>query len=209
MSHVAEPRKKYETWRSTSDISFTVKHSYAYMNHFTYLVIACMALSIMVAGCVQPSTTPSIPVPTSVTPVTPLPSATPLTDPALLGTWYLKAMTGPGGSSPVQTISPQMDATFSGQGDISGFAGCNHYSGQYILTGEALPNGWGISVGPVLSTLMYCAGTSDIEARFLSSLQNATSYSVTGDTLTITDHHGGALVFQRTAYGPTAVPRGL
>ena len=137
------------------------------------------------------------------------PSATPLTDPALLGTWYLKAMTGPGGSSPVQTISPQMDATFSGQGDISGFAGCNHYSGQYILTGEALPNGWGISVGPVLSTLMYCAGTSDIEARFLSSLQNATSYSVTGDTLTITDHHGGALVFQRTAYGPTAVPRGL
>jgi heat shock protein HslJ len=133
----------------------------------------------------------------------------PLKDPELLGTWYIAAMTGPGGSSPVQIISVQMSAIFSDVGGLSGFAGCNNFNSQYILTGEVLPNGKGITVGPVISTLMYCAETSDLETRYLGILEKATSYSVSGNQLTLTDPLGSVLVFQRTSPGPTAVPRGL
>lgn len=193
----------------TGDTSFIKEHAIARMKLFLHWMIACIVLAIVVAGCTQLSSPPATPLPPTEPSVTPFPTVTPRTDAALLGTWYLKAMTGPGGSSPVQTISPQMDATFTEQGVVSGFSGCNHYSGQYTLTGEVLDGGWGIRLGPVVSTLMYCTGTSDIEARYLNHLQNAASYSITGDTLTMTDNIGSALVFQRTAYGPTAVPRGL
>lgn len=179
------------------------------MNIPVYLLIACIIPAFIVAGCVQPATIPTTPVPTTGPVVTPLVTMASSNDPALLGTWYLKALTGPGGSSPVQSISWQIDATFTEQGDISGFAGCNHYSGNYTLTGEVLPDGRGITLGSVLSTKMYCTESSDLEARYLSTLQNARSYSITGDTLTITDRLGSALVFQRTWYGPTAVPKGL
>ncbi|HOT03400.1 MAG TPA: META domain-containing protein [Methanolinea sp.] len=179
------------------------------MKLILHWMIACILLAIVASGCTEMSSPRATPPPSTEQVVTPFPTPTPRTDGALLGTWYLKAMTGPGGSSPVQTISPQMDATFTGQGVVSGFAGCNHYSGQYTLTGEVLQGGLGIGVGPVVATLMYCTETSDIEARYLNHLQNAASYSITGDTLTLTDNAGSALVFQRTAYGPTAVPRGL
>lgn len=191
------------------DTSFINEHAIARMKLFLPSIIACIVLAIVVAGCAQPASPPANPPPATSPSVTLFPTIAPGTDAALLGTWYLKAMTGPGGSSPVQTISPQMDATFSEQGVVSGFSGCNHYSGQYTLTGEALNGGWGIKVGPVVSTLMYCTETTDIEARYLNHIQNAASYSITGDTLTMTDNIGSVLVFQRTEYGPTAVPRGL
>ena len=194
---------------SAGDTSFIKERAIDRMKPFLHWMIACIVLVIIVAGCTQPSSPPATPPPATQPAVSPFPTVAPGTDAALRGTWYLKAMTGPGGSSPVQTISPQIDATFTDQGVVSGFSGCNHYSGPYTLTGEVLQGGWGIGVGPVVSTLMYCTDTSDIEARYLTHLQNAASYSITGYTLTLTDNVGSALVFQRTPYGPTAVPRGL
>lgn len=155
------------------------------------------------------STAPEAPTPVSTTLITPAPTAGALVDQALLGTWYLAAMTKPEGALPIETMSVQMDAVFTQDGALSGFSGCNHFSGQYILTGEMLPDGKGMQIGPLVSTLMYCKDTGDLESQYLEILQDASSYEITGSQLVITSELGSSLVYHRTPYGPTAVPRGI
>ncbi len=172
-----------------------------------YLLVACTLCGIFAAGCM--STGPAEPTPVPTTLITPAPTAGPLADQALLGTWYLAAMTRPEGASPIQTMSVQMDVVFTEDGGLSGFSGCNHFSGQYILTGKMLPDGKGIQVGPLVSTLMYCKETGDLESQYHEILQDASSYEITGSQLVITSELGSTLVYHRTPYGPTAVPRGI
>jgi len=179
------------------------------MSFYTYILAACVMCAIIMAGCTDISSKPITVVPTTQPVITPVPTESPLVDQGLLGTWYLMGMTGPGGFSSIQTISVQMDAEFSEKGGLSGFAGCNHFSADYTLTGEVLPDGKGIMVGPVLSTLMYCAETSDMESTYFEILQDASSYEVSANQLTITSRLGSTLVYHRTPYGPTAVPKGL
>lgn len=171
----------------------------------------CAFLAILVAGCTTTPVTPPVMTAPPTTPVsTPVPTTSPITDPALVGTWYLKAATGPGGSSPFQTMGVQITAIFTDQGGLSGFGGCNDYSAQYILTGQVLPNGKGITIGPIISTQKYCVDLSNKEASYLQILQNATSYTVnTNQQLSITDNSGSILLYTPTPYGPTAVPVGL
>lgn len=177
------------------------------MNLSWYLLVLCAACALFAAGCTSTSPAELTPVPTTI--ITPVPTTGALADPALLGTWYLAAMTKPEGASPIQTMSVQMDVVFTQDGGLSGFSGCNHFSGQYVLTGEMLPNGKGILVGPLVSTLMYCKDTGDMESQYLEILQDASSYEITGSQLVITSELGSTLVYHRTPYGPTAVPRGI
>lgn len=177
------------------------------MNLSWYLLVAFAACAIFAAGCTSTAPAELTPVPTTL--ITPVPTAGALADPALLGTWYLAAMTKPEGASPIQTMSVQMDVVFTQDGGLSGFSGCNHFSGQYILTGEMLPNGKGIQVGPLVSTLMYCKDTGDMESQYVEILQDASSYEITGSQLVITSELGSTLVYHSTPYGPTAVPRGI
>ena len=139
---------------------------------------------------------------------TPLPTTAPSADPALTGTWYFKAMTGPGGTNPRQTIGSQISAIFNSQGGLSGFGGCNNYNAQYTLTGAVRPDGMGISISPITATKKFCQGASDTEGTYLEILQNAASYSVNPNQLTITSGLGSMIIFEKTAYGVTAVPIG-
>jgi heat shock protein HslJ len=78
---------------------------------------------------------------------------------------------------------------FGTDGQASGNAGCNTYSGGYQAGGKAL------KVGPLAGTRMFCdkpAGVMDQEKRYLAALQSAATYEVTGRTLTIRDA-GGAM----------------
>ncbi len=177
------------------------------MNPTGYLLAACIVCAILAAGCT--STVPGMGTPVPTTVITPVPTSGAISDPELLGTWYLSAMTKPGGQSPIQTMSVQMDAVFSEDGGLSGFSGCNHFSGQYTLTGQTLPDGKGIQVGPLVSTLMYCKETSDLESQYLEIIQDSSSYQITGSQLVITSELGSTLLFHRTPYGPTAVPKGI
>jgi heat shock protein HslJ len=175
-------------------------------------------LAIVLSGCtsqpasqpVATATAPPVPVqsqaPATQVPLTQAQAAT--TDPALSGMWYLKMMGLQGGTAPIQVMNTQITAIFDNQGSLSGFAGCNNYNAQYTLTGESLPNGKGITVGPIASTQKYCADTGSTETQFLQILQKAKSYTVNAGELTITDSIGSVLVFQRTPYGQAAVPAG-
>jgi heat shock protein HslJ len=179
------------------------------MKLFVLCLFVCASIAVLIAGCTTlPPTTPGTTVPTTM-PVFTSVSTSPVTDPALAGTWYLNAMTGPGGSNPIQTIGVQINAIFTSQGSLSGYGGCNDYSTQYTLTGEDLPNGKGIAIGPIITTLKYCEGSSNTEGTYLQILQNATSYSASANQLSITSRTGSILLFEKTAYGPTAVPIGV
>jgi heat shock protein HslJ len=179
------------------------------MKRMAISLFICAFIAILVAGCTAPTVAPPATTAPPTTPATPIPTTAPVTDPALAGRWYLKAVTGPGGSTPFQTIGVQITAIFTEQGDLSGFGGCNDYDAQYVLTGEVLPNGKGITIGPIVSTEKYCQDLSTTEASYLQILQNVTSYTVnTNQQLSLTDNSGRILLFSPTPYGVTAVPIG-
>ena len=68
---------------------------------------------------------------------------------------------------------------FSGDGKVSGTAGCNSYSAKYHGGGDQV-----VFSSPA-STLMYCTGEGvmEQEGRFLSLLEQVRSYRIDGDIL--------------------------
>jgi heat shock protein HslJ len=182
------------------------------MKRIVFCLFVCVCIGVLAAGCTAPPVTQpvSTPIPPTTVVSTPVPTTAPVTDAALVGTWYLKAMTGPGGANPVQTMNVQITAVFTAQGAVGGSGGCNNYNGDYTLTGQVTPNGNGITIGPLITTLMYCADKSNTEQTYLQILQNAVAYTVnTNNQLTITSSAGNLLVYEKAPYGPTSVPIGV
>ena len=80
---------------------------------------------------------------------------------------------------------------FGADKTVSGNAGCNTYNGGYESTDKTL------KVGPLASTRMACekpAGVMEQEALYLAALQNAATYDIAGNTLTIRDASGAMQV---------------
>lgn len=73
---------------------------------------------------------------------------------------------------------------FSGD-SISGFSGCNNYSSTYRST-RAAGSSNNISVGPISSGQAMCdESIMNQEQNYLSSLASARSYSISGNTLSL------------------------
>jgi heat shock protein HslJ len=166
------------------------------MKFLTSLAFIGVVVMVLIAGCTTPVPVmaPATPVATVTPQVTPVP--TPLTDSLLLGTWNLKAMNIRSGTA-LTVPNSQISINFYDQSTLSGFSGCNNYNAPYSLPGTVLYSGQGITIGTIISTQKYCAGSSDTESTYLSILQKATSYVVNGDTLTITDNLANQLVYKR------------
>ncbi len=74
-------------------------------------------------------------------------------------------------------------------GEVSGASGCNRFFGAYEVDGNS------ISIGPLGSTLMACPPPlMDQEFGFMTSLQSAASYEISGDTLTMSNEDGEVVV---------------
>jgi len=96
----------------------------------------------------------------------------------------------------------EISLNFGADGQVSGNSGCNTYSGGYQASGNAL------KVGPLASTMMACespAGVMDQEQQYLAALQNAATYEIAGDTLTIRDASGAMQVVAK-ATAPAGLP---
>jgi heat shock protein HslJ len=79
-------------------------------------------------------------------------------------------------------------------GRVSGFAGCNNFTGSYKLEGDRL------AIGPVASTQMACPGPgSDVEQAFHRALQGSWRVEVSGNDLTARTDSGATLRFEREA----------
>ncbi len=77
-------------------------------------------------------------------------------------------------------------------GRLTGFAGCNNFSGSYTLDGDQL------KIGPVASTQMACPEPgSSIENAVHAALSGTLRYAVDGDDLTATTESGATLRFRR------------
>ncbi|MDD1719541.1 MAG: META domain-containing protein [Methanoregulaceae archaeon] len=169
------------------------------MKSLAIFIPLCIVLCLLVAGC---TTTQPPPVATQ-TPTLPVPSTMntppgPVVDPDLLGTWTIREIGMQGGSAPLDILNARITATFDEAGHVGGNGGCNGYGADYTLAGRSDAFGKGISISPVISTLMYCEGTSSIEAVYFQILQNATSYVViSNQTLSVRDNLGSVLVYTR------------
>ncbi|MDD1655599.1 MAG: META domain-containing protein, partial [Methanomicrobiales archaeon] len=98
------------------------------------------------------------------------PTTTMAPAPSPVGSWDLTAMTVvKEGSSVVQNPSGTIYAIFEQDGTVSGFGGCNQFSGVYTTTGSS------IAVKDVITTLMSCGNVLDTqENAFLMILGDVT-----------------------------------
>ena len=77
-------------------------------------------------------------------------------------------------------LGTQITAVFGEDGQMSGTAGCNNYSAGYTVDGNA------ITIGPAISTMMFCGdpeGVMEQEMAYLQALPSAATYVVQGDRL--------------------------
>jgi len=88
-------------------------------------------------------------------------------------------------------IGTDISLNFGTDGQVSGNAGCNTYSGGYQTGGKEL------KVGILAGTRMFCvkpAGVMDQEKQYLAALQSAATFEIAGNTLTIRDASGAMQV---------------
>lgn len=90
---------------------------------------------------------------------------------------------------------------------VSGFAGCNRFSGTYILTENNL------SFGPIVSTKMACIDSvNEIETMMLKALSKTNNYSLNKQKITILNGDDNLIkATQENSYSVeyTAMSRGL
>ncbi len=162
---------------------------------FYGLLAGALILMLCLSGCTSPTTQPvTTPVPTTSPPAVTQQATQPAPQ-ALTGvTWYLVAF-NEGGSSLSVKPGTQITALFDAQGKVSGTAGCNQYTASY----EATLNG--LSIGAPATTKMSCgepAGIMTQETVYLTTIQGAGGYSISGNMLTVTDGGGQAILTYST-----------
>jgi len=120
---------------------------------------------------------------------------------ALAGTsWTFASLAGDDGTLTAVLDGTTVTAIFSVDGNVTGNAGCNHYSAPYTVDGESL------TIEPAIRTEMYCnepEGLMDQEDRYLALLTEVASYRVEDGLLTLMDSEGATLlVFEEVVRTP-------
>lgn len=104
------------------------------------------------------------------------------------GTWKLISYGSPTNLTPA---APDVDTSieFASDGTLSGNVGCNGFGGDYKVDGEK------IIFGQIISTLMFCEGpVGEQEAVTLAAFAESASFTIDGDTMTITSADGSSIV---------------
>ena len=174
------------------------------MKRNAILFLICgIIVAMLFAGCTAPRGT----TPPATTPATPAPTTPVVTtvEPSLPlpGTWTLISMLAGMGTSnaiPGTTIT----ATFAKDGTVSGSAGCNNYVASYKSGVNTL------TIGDLVTTTMTCdspTGIMNQEQIYLTNLQGAAIFTVTGDLLSISDSNGKTLLtFRKEGAAVSSLP---
>ena len=130
------------------------------------------------------------------------PSAAPAPIPQLTDTEWLVTQAAMGGS--MVSIPAGVIATlYLSDGQATGSGGCNRFFGSYTASDPSAAAG-DLVFGPIGSSLMACpdpAGTA--EAAYLAALATVASYVVDGNSLTLSDASGNAVLVYSYAGLPT------
>lgn len=104
--------------------------------------------------------------------------------------WRLKELPGPQSAALARLTRPVTLRFESGR--LSGFSGCNSFSGSYRLDGDRL------NIGPVASTQMACPEPgASVEQAFHAGLAGTLLYQIEGEALSLTSDSGATLRFQQ------------
>ncbi|MCS6883463.1 MAG: META domain-containing protein [Oscillochloridaceae bacterium] len=94
---------------------------------------------------------------------------------------------------------------FGADGQLSGSAGCNNYTGSYEVADQSL------RIGPLASTKRLCnepEGVMEQETQFLEALGTAVTYRIDGDRLELRTGDGAMAVTAVRAAPAAATPAG-
>ena len=112
--------------------------------------------------------------------------------PSIQGQWELVSYGPPSGQI---SAAPDVETSieFDSEGNMSGNVGCNGFGGEYTVEGDT------ITFGPVMSTMMFCEGpVGEQETGSLAVFQETATFTLDGDTLSITSADGNsAIVLER------------
>jgi heat shock protein HslJ len=107
---------------------------------------------------------------------------------SIVGTWELVSY-GPASSQTPVSIYTNTMVDFDSAGELSGNVGCNSFSGDYKVKGDE------ITFGRITTTLMACEDPINTqEASVLGTFTETTTYTLSGDMLTITSADGESVV---------------
>lgn len=114
----------------------------------------------------------------------------PASDVSLEGTnWTLESFVIGGDAVSSLMADTTVTATIA-NGEISGYATCNSYSGAAGIEGA------GITIGQIVTTDMACDVGMDQESRYLATLAEVSTWHIDGTTLTLSADNGNGLVFR-------------
>ncbi len=114
----------------------------------------------------------------------------PPSDVSLEGTnWALESFVIGGDAISSLIADTTVTATIA-NGEITGNATCNSYSGPVSIDGAA------ITIGEVISTKMACDVGMEQESQYLATLAEVSTWRIEGTTLTLSADNGNGLVFQ-------------
>jgi len=92
-----------------------------------------------------------------------------------------------GGAGVIDAL--QSTVAIAEDGGVSGFSGCNRFSGKAVIDGAKM------RFGPLASTRRACApAVNDQEQKFLAALQGTRSYRLDGAFLFFLDESGNKLM---------------
>ena len=109
------------------------------------------------------------------------------TNTSLTGEWKLVSYGDVAAPTPAL---PGVDTSISfEEGQFGGTVGCNSFGGDYTLNGDQM------SIGSVISTMMFCDQTSAQESAVLAILSDKTmTVTYSGNLLTLSSEDGKSVV---------------
>ncbi len=121
----------------------------------------------------------------------------------LLGRWQVNSFATPSGSVSVPIAGTSLEVTF-GLLNVSGFSGCNSFSGTYSTNGNV------VRIGGLASTRIACPqDVMDQELAFLTALQGVAFIDYQGSTVLLEDRNNRiqvALVQPQPEASPSGSP---
>jgi heat shock protein HslJ len=150
-------------------------------------VLALVVLVVILAAACAPGAQTS-PTPTTAAAATETPGVDPeAQNPQrlLIPRWFLESMALDGTEVPVPADQQLVTIAFTPDGKVDGNGGCNSFGSDYQL-GE---NG-GLKFGQIVSTMMACDNTMQLETAYYQALAKVESFQVSQGKLTLTSKDG-------------------
>lgn len=82
----------------------------------------------------------------------------------------------------------ELHMILSGEDRVTGYAGCNQFTGSATVAGD------GLSFGPIASTRRMCQDAMQQEGAFLQALESAHRYDITGEGLAVENAAGDVVL---------------